>query len=116
MKTHPQKILFYFLFLYLKHQVKESKLIVGECHKVTESNEQTIIMSSNFREVSIMEEMSLAKAISEEDDKMHVVLSTTITTKNSDEMIKTIKEEHSCCDKIKATIMVKITKTSLEEA
>jgi hypothetical protein len=25
-------------------------------------------------------------------------------------MIKTIKEEHSCCDKIKATIMVKIKK------
>jgi hypothetical protein len=62
-----------------------------------------------------MEEMSFAKAISDEDDKMHVVLSTTITSKESDEMIKTIKEEDSCCDKIKATVMVKITKTSLEE-
>ena len=73
-------------------------------------------MSSNFQEALIMEDMSLVKAISNANNKMHVVLSTTITTKNSDEMIKTIKEEHSCCDKIKATIMVKITKTSLEEA
>lgn len=45
-------------------------------------------MSSNFQEVSIMEEISLAKAISDEDDKMYVVLSTTITTKESDEMIR----------------------------
>jgi len=73
-------------------------------------------MSSNFQEVSIMEEMSLAKAINDEDDKTHVVLSTTITAKESDEMIKTIKEEHSCCDKIKTIIFVKITKTNLEEA
>jgi hypothetical protein len=116
MKTHPPNFLFYSLFLYLKHQVKESKLIVGECYKVTKSNEQTTIMSLNFQKVSIMEEMSLAKAISDEDDKMYVLLSTTITTKESDKMIKTIKEEHSCCDKIKATIIVKITKTSLEEA
>ena len=69
------------MFLFLKHQVKESKLIVGECHEVTESNEQTTIMSSNFQEVSIMEVMSLAKAISDEDKKIYVVLSTTITTK-----------------------------------
>jgi len=46
-----------------------------------------------------MEEMSLAKAINDEHDKMHMVLSTTII-----------------CNKIKAIIMVKITKTSLEEA
>jgi hypothetical protein len=63
-----------------------------------------------------MKEMLLAKAINDEYDKIHVVLSTTITTKESDKMIKTIKEELSCCDKIKATIMVKITKTNLEEA
>jgi len=31
-------------------------------------------------------------------------------------MIKIIKDEDSFCDNIKATIMVKITKTSLEEA
>ena len=72
-------------------------------------------MSSNFQEVSIMEEISLAKAISDEDDKMYVVLSTTITTKESDEMIKTLKEEESYCDKINATIMVEITKTNWEK-
>jgi len=63
-----------------------------------------------------MEDISLAKAINDEDDKTHAVLSTTITAKELDEMIKTIKEEHSYCDMIKATIFVKITKTSLEEA
>jgi uncharacterized protein YajQ (UPF0234 family) len=43
-------------------------------------------------------------------------ITSTITTKQSDEMIKIIKDEDSFCDNIKATIMVKITKTSLEEA
>ena len=59
--------------------------------------------------------MSLVKAISNANNKMHVVLSTTITTKESDEMIKTLKEEESYCDKINATIMVEITKTNWEK-
>jgi hypothetical protein len=63
-----------------------------------------------------MEEMSLAKAINDEDNEMPAVLSTTKPAEESDEMIKIIKEEDSCCDKIKATTMVEIAKTSLEEA
>jgi hypothetical protein len=63
-----------------------------------------------------MEEMSLAKAINDEDNEMPAVLSTTKPAEGSDEMIKIIKEEDSCCDKIKATTMVEIAKTSLEEA
>jgi uncharacterized protein Yka (UPF0111/DUF47 family) len=72
-------------------------------------------MSSNFQEALIMEDMSLVKAISNANNKMHVVLSTTITTKESDEMIKTLKEEESYCDKINATIMVEITKINWEK-
>uniref|UniRef100_A0A2K2C898 Titin-like n=1 Tax=Populus trichocarpa TaxID=3694 RepID=A0A2K2C898_POPTR len=98
------------------HEVKESSLIAEECHEATESNEQTAIMSSDFQETPTMEEMSLAKAINDEDNEMPAVLSTTKPAEESDEMIKIIKEEDSCCDKIKATTMVEIAKTSLEEA
>ncbi|XP_052312107.1 uncharacterized protein LOC7487873 isoform X46 [Populus trichocarpa] len=98
------------------HEVKESSLIAEECHEATESNEQTAIMSSDFQETPTMEEMSLAKAINDEDNEMPAVLSTTKPAEGSDEMIKIIKEEDSCCDKIKATTMVEIAKTSLEEA
>jgi hypothetical protein len=62
-----------------------------------------------------MEETSLAKAINDEDNEMPAVLSTTKPAEESDEMIKIIKEEDSC-DKMKATTMVDIAKTSLEEA
>ncbi|XP_061973263.1 uncharacterized protein LOC133695320 isoform X4 [Populus nigra] len=98
------------------HEVKESSLIAEECHEATKSNEQTAIMSSDFQETPTMEEMSLAKAINDEDNVMPAVLSTTKPAEESDEMIKIIKEEDSCCDKIKATTMVEIAKTSLEEA
>ncbi|KAJ6965699.1 titin [Populus alba x Populus x berolinensis] len=98
------------------HEVKESSLIAEECHEATESNEQTAIMSSDLQEAPTMEEMSLAKAINDEDNEMPAVLSTTKTDEESDEMIKIIKEEDSCCDEIKATTMVEIAKTSLEEA
>lgn len=73
-------------------------------------------MSSDLQEAPTMEEMSLAKAINDEDNEMPAVLSTTKTAEESDETIKIIKEEDSCCDKIKATTMVEIAKTSLEEA
>ncbi|KAL3569073.1 hypothetical protein D5086_028963 [Populus alba] len=98
------------------HEVKQSSLIAEECQEATESNEQTAIMSSDLQEAPTMEEMSLAKAINDEDNEMPAVLSTTKTAEESDEMIKIIKEEDSCCDKIKATTMVEIAKTSLEEA
>ncbi|XP_011005146.1 PREDICTED: microtubule-associated protein futsch-like [Populus euphratica] len=97
-------------------QVKESSLIAEECHEATESNEQAAIMNSDFQETPTMEEMSLGKAINDEDNGMTAVLSTTKPAEESNEMIKIIKEEDSCCDKIKATTMVEITKTSLEEA
>ncbi|KAB5521061.1 hypothetical protein DKX38_025380 [Salix brachista] len=97
-------------------RVNESSLIAGECHDATESNEQTTIISSDFQEAPTMEEMSLAKAINDEDNEMPAVLSTTTPAKELDEMIKVIKEEDNCRDKIKATAMVEITETSLEEA
>jgi len=56
--------------------------------------------------------MSLAKAISDKDNKMLVVLSTTLTTEESDEMIKIMKGKDSFCYKINATTMVEITKTN----
>jgi hypothetical protein len=56
--------------------------------------------------------MSLAKVISDEDNKMLMVLSTTLTTEESDEMIKIIKGKDSFCYKIKATTMIEITKTN----
>ena len=59
-----------------------------------------------------MEKMSLAKTISDEDNKMLVVLSTTLTTEESDEMINIMKGKDSFCYKIKATTMVEITKTN----
>ncbi|KAJ6949486.1 hypothetical protein NC651_003468 [Populus alba x Populus x berolinensis] len=98
------------------HEVKQSSLIAEECHEATESNEQTAIMSSDLQEAPTMEEMSLAKAINDEDNEMPAVLSTTKTAEELDEMVKIIKEEDSCRDKIKATTMVEIAKTSLEEA
>ncbi|KAJ6751588.1 hypothetical protein OIU85_002060 [Salix viminalis] len=113
------------------HEVNESNLIAGECHDAIESNEQTTIISSDFQEAPTMEEMSLAKAINDEDNEMPAVLSTTTPAEDNemtgvlstttpaeelDEMIKVIKEEDNCRDKIKATAMVEITETSLEEA
>ncbi|KAG5254523.1 microtubule-associated protein [Salix suchowensis] len=113
------------------HEVNESSLIAGECHDATESNEQTTIIRSDFQEAPTLKEMSLAKAITDEDYEMPAVLSTTTPAEDNemtgvlstttpaeelDEMIKVIKEEDNCRDKIKATAMVEITETSLEEA
>ncbi|KAG5254529.1 titin [Salix suchowensis] len=113
------------------HEVNESSLIAGECHDAIESNEQTTIISSDFQEAPTLKEMSLAKAITDEDNEMLAVLSTTTPAEDNemtgvlstttpaeelDEMIKVIKEEDNCRDKIKATAMVEITETSLEEA
>ncbi|KAJ6314696.1 hypothetical protein OIU78_018222, partial [Salix suchowensis] len=75
--------------------------------------------------------MSLAKAITDEDNEMLAVLSTTTPAEDNemtgvlstttpaeelDEMINVIKEEDNCRDKIKATAMIEITETNLEEA
>ncbi|CAK7328117.1 unnamed protein product [Dovyalis caffra] len=97
------------------HEVEESSLGSREFHKATNSNEQTAIVSSDIQEAPTMEEMTVAEAIEDEDNEMPAVLSTCTPTEESEEIIKTMEEEDKCCDDIKTTTMVEITKDSLEE-